>query len=314
MSIQASIAAAVLPIAAYLFLLRQSDRFEKESIINVLKHFFWGALGAVFLSLLGGKLYSYLLEFFIPKGNHLYFIESIYLAPVFEELSKAVFLIFTVRSRVIDYETDGLVYGGSIGLGFGMVENFFYFLLFGSNPQDWITLVMLRTLFSALMHTISTASFGAFVAKAIYSPRRYRIFYYTAGIILSISIHFIWNLSISFEFSYYLGLTYMALLISIFITYFLHQRSAERKIIIEELKQECDAGIIPYNHILILSSKLKDSKGWIKEEIRNEYVNSAIKLAFRKDQVKKMDRDVDFFKKEADFYRNRLIELLGSNE
>ena len=314
MSVQASFLAAVLPISAYLFFLWYADRFERESFLDILKHFFWGALGAVFLSLLGGKIYSNILEFFIPKGEKLLFIESIFMAPLFEELSKATFLFLTLRSRKIDNVTDGLIFGGSIGLGFGMVENFFYFILFSSNMKEWILLVLFRTFFSALMHTISTATAGAFFAKSLYSGSSSKILFYTAGISLAILIHFIWNISVTYESSFYLGLVLMLILIGLFITYFLKQRTYERKIIINELKEECDEGIIPYHHLPILTSAMKDKKGWINEDIRKEYVESATKLAFRKDQLKKVNKDFDFYKKGIMFYKNRLIELAQNDE
>ena len=159
------------------------------------------------------------------------------------------------------------------------------------------------------MHTISTASMGAFTAKAIFSHNPLKSFYLLAGISCAVSIHFVWNLSVSFDFSWYLGLVLMAILISLFITYFLRQRTIERRIIVNELREECDEGIIPYHHLPILTSKMKDKKGWISEDIRNDYTNTAIKLAFRKNQLKKKLKDAGFFEKETAYYRNKLIEL-----
>ncbi len=314
MSVQASFLAAVLPISAYLFFLWYADRFERESFLDLLKHFFWGALGAVFLSLLGGKFYSNILEFFIPKGEKLLFIESIFLAPLFEEFSKAAFLILTLRSKKLDNVTDGLIFGGSIGLGFGMVENFFYFILFSSNIKDWVLLVLFRTFFSAVMHTISTAAAGAFFAKTLYSGHIPKSLFYAAGISLAVLIHFIWNISVTYEGSFYLGLLLMLILTTLFIIYFSMQRTHERKIIVNELKEECDEGIIPYHYLPILTSAMKDKKGWISEKIRKDYVESATKLAFRKDQLKKVNKDFDFYKKGIMFYKNRLIELVQNDE
>ena len=91
MSVQASLIAAILPISAYLFFLWHADRFEKESFADIMKHFIWGALGAVFLSLLGGKIYSNLLEFIIPKGNRLLFIESIFFCSIVRGVVKGGF-------------------------------------------------------------------------------------------------------------------------------------------------------------------------------------------------------------------------------
>ncbi len=309
MSIQASILAAILPVAVYLFFLWRADRFEKESFPDLLLHFFWGALGAVVLSLLAGKAYSYFLEFLIPRGNKLFFIESVYMAPLFEELSKAAFLIYTVRSKKIDNVTDGLIYGASIGLGFGMVENFFYFLLYDSAVWDWISVVLLRSFFSAVMHTVASAAVGALVAKAIFNPSRKSVFFFFGGLILASFIHFIWNLSISFEYSYYLGILFMLILTVLFVVYFRKQIAEERKTILTELQEECEEGLIPYHHLPILSSGLKDKKGWVKEEIRTNYTETAIKLAYRKKQLKNSGNKSPFYQKEVAYYKSKLMEL-----
>jgi RsiW-degrading membrane proteinase PrsW (M82 family) len=314
MSVQASLIAAVLPISAYLFFLWRADRFEKESIVDLLKHFLWGALGAVFLSLLGGKFYSYILEFFIPKGPKLQFIESTYMAPLFEEMSKAVFLIYSFSRRKVDDMTDGMVYGGTIGLGFGMVENFFYFNIFNTSATEWILVVLLRSLFPAAMHTIASATVGAFSAKALFEKGKLKYLLFTAGLSLAVFIHFIWNLSTSFEFSYYYGILFMLIIAGMFLTFFSFQVNEERKIIIRELKEECETGLIPYHYLPVLASKMKDEKGWIEEEIRNEYIEAAIKLAFRKNQLKKAVNDLHFFEKEVLFYKNRLLELSNKTE
>ena len=314
MQVQASIIAAVLPISIYLVFLWQADRFERESFSDILKHFLWGALGAVFLSLAGGKFYSNLLELFLPRGNRLTLLESIYFAPVFEEASKAIFLFYTISSKKIDNVTDGLVYGGSIGLGFGMIENFFYFLLFDFAGDSWITLVVMRSVFSAVMHAVSTAAMGAFIAKALYSGKRPKILFYISGLFSAILIHFIWNLSVSFEFSFYLGIIFMSILIALFIIYFFRQKSIEKKIIITELQEECDTGLLPYHYLPIISSGNKDKKGWIDERIRNEYSNAAVKLALRKNQMKTSGRNLLFFEKEIEYYRNKIQELSGKYE
>ena len=89
-------------------------------------------------------------------------------APFVEEITKGAFLLFTIRSNKFDNITDGIVYGGAIGLGFGMTENFLYFILYGNTLVNWITIVIIRTLFSAVMHCVATATFGAFLAYSKY--------------------------------------------------------------------------------------------------------------------------------------------------
>ena len=63
----------------------------------------------------------------------------------------------------------------------------------------------------------------------------------------------------------------------------------ERRIITSELLPECNAGLIPFSHLHILSSNLHFKHGWIDEHIRKPYCRYAIRLAFKKHELKNID-------------------------
>ena len=156
--------AAILPMTLYLTLIWRYDRFDREPIPLLLQNFFWGAFGAVLFAFIGSYLfasyYRYFQHYFVSRQS----FELVLLAPLIEESTKGVFLFSTVANRKFDNITDGLVYGGAIGLGFGMTENFLYFLTNTESIGTWVTIVIIRTLFSGLMHCISTGLLGAISA------------------------------------------------------------------------------------------------------------------------------------------------------
>jgi len=162
MPVFASALAAFLPIAFYLFFVWKFDRFDREPVGLYLKHFLWGAVGAILLALAGSFIFSFFLSFSIHDPGIRHRTETIIVAPFIEEITKGMFLLFTISNRKFDNITDGIVYGGAIGLGFGMTENFTYFLTYGKTFDNWLMLVLVRTSFTAVMHCVATASFGAF--------------------------------------------------------------------------------------------------------------------------------------------------------
>ena len=153
MPITATILAAIFPMLAYLFFLWKADKYEPEPIKYLLLHFLWGAFGAVIIAIIGSELLSLSLGSFLTIKS-LSLVQIILIAPVVEELAKGSLLLRTVKNIKVDNLTDGLVYGGAIGLGFGMTENFMYFISNAEDPQVWISIVIIRSCFSAVMHCI----------------------------------------------------------------------------------------------------------------------------------------------------------------
>ena len=209
--------------------------------------------------------------------------------------------------------TDGLVYGGAIGLGFGMTENFSYFVSYGTNPVGWMYLVVMRTVFSAVMHCISTATFGAFLGLTKFSLNKFRSLYPVGGLVLAMFIHFMWNASVSFPDTFMYGFVFMVILIALFLIIFKISLAHEKKIIIKELLEESETQIIPKEHVQIIGSHLRLRKGWVDERIRKPYFRAAIKLAFAKMQSRKSE---GYFKqqylKDIEIGRELIKTLLAS--
>ncbi len=270
------------------------DKYEREPFWLVLLNFFWGATGAIFLGVLGSIIFQIPLNEVIRAvsddnpGELMNLSGAVITAPLIEESTKGIFLLLMSMSKRFDGGVDGAVLGGAIGLGFGMTENFMYFLLYGTTPVSWLMIVIIRTLFSAVMHCLSTATFGAFLGFAKFKPLIYKIILIPTGFLMAVFLHFAWNLSVSFEDTTLFGFVF--LIIYLFVTFAIFQISVyfEGKTILKELQHEASLGLIPpdhLNHIPFISRRFR--YGWCPVGVdQRNYVKTATTLALRKNQYK----------------------------
>ena len=312
MPVLASILAAVLPITGYLLLLWKLDKYDKEPLGNIVKHFLWGAIGSILFALAGSLLFStFIRTLFQLTDTTTSVWEMIFVAPLIEELMKGIFLILTVRSKNFDNITDGLVYGGAIGLGFGMTENFFYFFALGVDFQTWIGIVLLRSIFSAVMHCISTGTLGATFALAKFSRPPWKIALPIAGYFTAVIIHFLWNLAVSFPAAYIFGILFMLAAIVFFVVIFYLSLSYERQIIKKELEDEMEVSLIPSANSAFLYSQKGNSKQWISNTLRKRYTRNIVKLALRKHQAKHSEgENLNFYLEDIEKTREKLSEIV----
>ncbi|MGB9665659.1 MAG: PrsW family intramembrane metalloprotease, partial [Ignavibacteria bacterium] len=131
-----SILLAAIPILTYLLILWKLDRYDREPLKLLLLHFFWGMIGAILLSGFLSIKINRLVEAVISDKSFTDFFGTIFTAPIIEEAAKGFFLILTISKRKFDNLTDGIIYGGAIGLGFGLTENFLYFFFATTNISD----------------------------------------------------------------------------------------------------------------------------------------------------------------------------------
>ena len=311
----ASAIAAVIPMIIYLVIIWRFDRYDREPFGTVLKFYLWGALGAIFFAIIGSVIINSVLSLFIQNGAQLEHAETIFVAPFVEEITKGLFLIIMFSNKQFDNITDGIVYGGAIGLGFGMTENFLYFIAFGSSPSQWLSLVLIRTLFSGVMHCVATASFGAFLGYAKFKNIFYKLTFPFIGIALAMFIHFAWNFSVSFKETTLLGFLFMFFTVIIFIIVFSVAVLDEKKIIYRELLEEALDGLIPVEHLEILNSSKRNKLGWVDESIRKLYIRAATTLAFRKMELKNSSGSSrEFYNKDIEYYRTFIQNLLAQTQ
>ena len=172
-----SIAAALLPVLAFLAVLYAMDSFKLVPIRSVLATlvaggctalvslWLWDVLG---LDLLAGH-----------AATH-------YDAPILEETLKASVVIALMASGRVGFLVDGAVHGFAIGAGFALVENLAYLQAFGTAP---LPLWVVRGLGTAMLHGGATAIFSI-LSRAMRDrfPRR-PIVAYLPGLATAIVIH-----------------------------------------------------------------------------------------------------------------------------
>ncbi len=306
--------AAIVPMSIYLVLIWKFDQYDREPFKLVLINYLWGALGAIVLALLGSLFFTTIASIFIKDSLQLSRFGAIVVAPIVEEITKGFFLLITISNKKFDNITDGIVYGGAIGLGFGMTENFLYFVSYGDSIANWIMLVIIRSLFSAVMHCVSTATLGALLGMAKFKSSPKKIFYAFIGLLIAMLIHSIWNSSLSYDRTAPIGFLFMIVSIIIFISSYIISIKGERKIIFNELKEESKNGVIPESHLIILSSPQRERKGWLDERTRKTYIKAATTLAFRKVQLKNSNgASKAYYEMDVDNYRDFIKKLLQNN-
>lgn len=290
----ASLFAAFVPMFVYLLLIWWMDRNEREPFWILLLNFTWGATGAIILGIIGSILFQ------IPLSQGIEFLTgsqspelmdlsgAVITAPLIEESTKGMFLMMMAFTKKFDGVVDGVVYGGAIGLGFGMTENFLYFVSYGSDLQTWFWLVIIRTLFSAVMHCMSQATLGGFIGYAKFKPAIFKVILIPAGILIAMFLHFTWNLTVSFGETTLIGMSFMVIYTFSIIALFQIALFLEGKTITKELQEESSNGIIPSEHMNFLPFVSKRNKyGWCPIGVnQKEYVKTAIELALRKYQFK----------------------------
>lgn len=168
-----SIVAAVVPTILYVLVLWWFDRYEKEPRRLLWTAFLWGAVPAIILSVIAESALGVPLAGLGEQGAEL--VSSSVLAPLIEELTKglAVVLLFLFFHKEFDNVLDGIIYGATVGFGFAMTENVFYFMdsLQQGGLESMTTLVVLRGVVFGLNHALFTSVFGASLGYARMSRR-----------------------------------------------------------------------------------------------------------------------------------------------
>lgn len=315
-----SVLAATIPYILLVLFIWWMDRYEREPFGYVVLSTLWGAIGAIII----GVIFSLIL--LVPTGmlvgkNMADLFGTILIAPIAEEISKGIFILIILASLQFDNATDGFVYGAASGLGFAMTENFLYFSQSVGNLQGWIIIVILRTLFTGIMHMVTCAIFGAAVGYVKYNKSiAKKIFIPLLGLGIGMGIHSIWNITAVWQSkdpnSYPLvwGILLLFVALTTIIVLFLLSLSNERKIIIKHLTAEAEAGLLPKEHIYYISNFLKRNRpGWIHPSIRKKYIGSAVHLAFRQDQLENAGnpKKQELLKKDIEKLRQEIKRLLG---
>ncbi len=189
---------AFFPPILFLVWIRNTERFGREPWLVVIKVFLWGAVFAVIIAIILNAVFFTLFTEAVPvyvlfgsEQTLQTFLLAVVIAPFVEEAAKAVGVYGSAFS--INEAEDGIVYGAASGLGFSATENLVYGLtaLFILGPQASITLIVLRSVSSTLLHASATSATGYGIGKKIVSGGRRRVAPYY---LLAVAMHASFNL------------------------------------------------------------------------------------------------------------------------
>lgn len=119
-------------------------------------------------------------------------------AAIEEVLKFAVAYFVVLHRREVDEPIDSIIYMLTIALGFAAAENTLFLLgpISNSGMLQSILTGNFRFLGATLLHVLASSVIGVAMALAFYRKKTTKIFIITAGVILSIALHAIFNFSI----------------------------------------------------------------------------------------------------------------------
>jgi len=201
---------AFLPPILFLIWVRNTERYGREPWFAVIKVFVWGAVFAVIISVILTLALTWLYNKFAPAYDILGTEQTLFsilvvlvVAPFVEEAAKALGIYTT--SYNINEPEDGIVYGAASGLGFSATENLFYGIaaLVTLGPTGSITLIVVRSISSTLLHASATSTTGLGVGRNMVSEGKVRVApYYLIAVAMHASYNFFASFGTIYESSF----------------------------------------------------------------------------------------------------------------
>lgn len=200
--------AAFIPSLIYLWWVRNAERVGRQRWSNLFKTFSWGAIFAVIIAVIlsltfSGFVFSTELQReyqFLGDKTIQSLILVVVIAPIVEEFAK-VLGVYTVKDRIYEIE-DGLVFGAACGLGFAATENLLYesstFFSEGFGSA-FITIVITRSIASALLHGSASAMAGYGISKGMFKGKHTFLPYYLIAVFMHGSFNFLASIGQIYE-------------------------------------------------------------------------------------------------------------------
>ena len=297
-----SVIAAIVPMLTFLAIVWWLDRYDREPIWMVALTFFWGAFGGTGLSLLGNTSLHLLIARLLG-ADQADWMGPVIVAPLIEEPTKAIILIVVAMSRHFDNTTDGFVYGAAAGLGFGMTENMLYFYQVSQvagfdvrhGIASWVGTVAIRTFYSAVMHATASSLIGAAIGWSRFRGWPIRLPALFVGLLAAMGMHALWNglltLGDATGTADTMLITNLIILpLEVLTVFGIFQLCllAEKRMLVRELTEESDRGLIPQGHVEPLCSYFgrHSSHFLLDTKLQGAYIKAATALAMRKHQAR----------------------------
>lgn len=204
----ALILVAFAPSLLYLVWIRNTEKHSREPYGTLIKVFAYGAVLSVLMAVLFELILIALFdqniervyEFLGENPSIPTLVVACVIAPVVEELTKALGVMRVKRRGMLREIENGIVYGAAAGLGFAATENLLYestaYLTDG--VQAWVATAVLRSLSSALLHATASSLVGLGIARSALQGKSWMPYYLGAVV-----MHGGFNFAASFGVIYY---------------------------------------------------------------------------------------------------------------
>lgn len=286
LGIVAAVIAAVVafvPAMFYIMPLMFLDRYDPEPLWLLAMAFAWGALVSVLFSAVSNDLVG---AMFGQTAS------GVIAAPIFEEGSKGlgVLLILIFFRNEFDDILDGIVYAGTVALGFATVENVLYYgrELLAHGSEGLIILFILRGILSPFAHVTFTAMTGIGCGISRESHNTFvRLAMPVLGYFCAVALHSFWNGMVFLGGGEVFAYGYLFLeapFFAIFIIFSLYVMYRQNKILKQMLAIDVARGLISEEQMKISTSVFK-SLFWLggslfsgKYRARKRFLRSVGKL------------------------------------
>lgn len=316
-----SVVMGFVPALLCSYLLYWVDRYEKEPkrLLGVI--FVWGALFATVVAGVAQLILQLATQAVSGSASLANVTGATLFAPVTEEALKAlaVFLVFAVLRHEFDGILDGIVYAGTVALGFAATENVLY--LYSSYLNDGgdglVSLFVVRVVLGIWNHPLFTSFFGIGLAISRLSRNSLvRLVAPLVGLFLSVSAHSLHNsLVVMFEG----GLVGLALLLDwlgwVFLaTVIILAARSEGRLVARELAEEVSAGVLSQQQLQVASSSLRQmlavarSLGRGRLGSTTSLYQTCAELAHKKNQLRRVGEEPGMLDRILDL-RCRIQEL-----
>lgn len=294
----AAVLAGTIVVFGYLVVIWWLDRYEREPFWLTVLTFVWGGFGGTSLGCACSLPFAFAATAFGGEAFGSAF-GAVVVAPVVEEITKGLVFVLLLLTRHLDNETDGLIYGAATGLGFAAVENVMYAMAIAESGTGAVVgLVFVRTLFTAIVHCISSALLGMTIGYACHRAGTARwLLWPSIGLALAVANHALWNgLAVAADFEVLGDASPLLVLLAIAVVgvaaaamfgltqFSLHR---EHRVIRRHLAAEAGRGTLPLEHAAIIPYwSRRRRRGWLPSRVPHEpYVRAATLLAFRHHQL-----------------------------
>src|SRR3989344_3291525 len=204
-----ALSGGVLPAILWLLFWLKEDSTDPEPRGLIVITFLAGIVAVVLVLPFQKVVYSYLQNYTV-----IMFILWALIEEVFKYFAA---YIAALRNKAVDEPIDMIIYMVTAALGFVALENTLFLInpLITGNVVDSIVTGNLRFIGTSLLHIISSATVGIFMAFSFYSSKQTKRISLWCGLALSILLHTLFNLSIIEENGNQTFITFSVLWISV---------------------------------------------------------------------------------------------------